>query len=537
MSSIPQAHCRRCFCAVLAILFFTLPNRAEAQLAPDRYQSIPRDSLSLTSIDIAALRNRKELEMIPWEVISAFGKQELGIDPLLIATVDITAGMPSVNGPEFGASIKTTVPVDIAMLNDKLFTGISTSPKVKDMQFRNVHGAPMKVVQYDPQTLLFGTEATLRRMMSTKSKPSKIIELAGLSKNPYRTITAFEAVRPIVDGAFADVGGRVPPQLKDDIQVVIDELQYLVSGTDPFGSFGKIELKLVANDGESTKRLAAALERLRKNGMVFGEQAILAAIDGDKQISAEVKMAAREYLKRLKVFLSKAELWKVDGNEIAIQGEFAYTIPTIGILTGLLLPAVQAAREAARRVQSSNNLRQIGLSMHNYESAHRQLPVRVSKDANGKPLLSWRVALLPYMEQAALYQQFHLDEPWDSEHNIKLVERMPAVFSHPSFAGPRGHTVYLAPFYEGTVWSSDKPRFQDITDGLARTIAFFEVDDAHAVPWTKPDDLDLDNLDLLDCFRPMGSNAVIFDGSIRFLSKDIDELALEALVTSSGGER
>ncbi len=163
MSSIPQAHRKRYFCAVLAILFFTLSNHAKAQQALERYQSIPRDSLSLTSIDIAALRNRKELEMIPWEVISAFGKQELGIDPLLISTVDISAGMPSVNGPEFGASIKTTVPVDIAKLNDKLFAGITTSPKAKDMQVRNVHGAPMKVVQFDPQTLLFGTEATLRR--------------------------------------------------------------------------------------------------------------------------------------------------------------------------------------------------------------------------------------------------------------------------------------------------------------------------------------------------------------------------------------
>ncbi len=537
MSLCSQAFRRSSSWAVFAIVIYSLAHRTEAQQAPERYQSIPRDSLSLTSIDVAALRNRKELEIIPWEVISAFGKQELGIDPLLISTVDITAGMPSVNGPEFGASITTTIPVDIAKLNDKLFAEITTSPKVKDMQFRNVHGAPMKVVQSDPQTLLFGTEGTLRRMMSTKSKPSKIIELASLSKNPYRSVTAFESIRPIVDGAFADVSGRVPPQLRDDIQIAIDELQYLVSETDPFGSFGKIELTLVANDSESTKKLASALERLRKNGMVFGEQAILAAVDGDKQISVEVKKAINEYLQRLKVFLSKAELWKVDGNEISIQGEFAYTIPTIGVLTGLLLPAVQAAREAARRMQSSNNLKQICLCMHNFESVYRQLPPRASKDTNGKPLLSWRVALLPYMEQADLYKQFHLDEPWDSAHNIKLLEKMPPTYSHPSFVGPPNHTVYLAPYYQGTVWSLDKPRFEDITDGLARTIAFFEVGDEHAVPWTKPDDLDLDQIDLIDCFRPIGSNVGNFDGSIRFLARDIDEFVLEALVTNAGGER
>ncbi len=210
--------------------------------------------------------------------------------------------------------------------------------------------------------------------------------------------------------------------------------------------------------------------------------------------------------------------------------------PTIGILTGLLLPAVQAAREAARRMQSQNNVKQLLLSIHNHESAFKRIPARATKSANGKPLLSWRVAMLPYVEHAALYQQFHLDEPWDSEHNIKLLDKMPGTFKHPSFVGPAGHTVYLAPFHESTVCNLDKPRFGNITDGTSNTIALFEVNDAHAVPWTKPDDLDLHELELVDCFRPLGSNVGMFDGSVQFISPSIDLSVLKAMVTSAGGE-
>lgn len=512
-----------------------------AQTPSDRYLSIPSDSLSLTSIDVASMRNRKELEIVPWEIITAFGKQELGIDPLLISTVDIAAGMPTMNGPEFGAVILTSAPVDIANLNDKLFSPVTESPKVKGMRFRNLlyTNISIKIVQSDPKKLLVGTDATIRKMMSAKAKPNKMVDLASASKYPISSVTAFEWARPLADGAFADYSSNVPPQLVDDIQTVIDELQYVVTGSDIFANFGKMEIKVVTNDNQSAKKLVDALERLRKNGMVLGEKAILQALQNEKEISPEVKAATIQYLERLKKFLSQANLWSVKGknsNEITIEGEFAYTIPTIGVLTGLLLPAVQSAREAARRMQSQNNTKQLLLSLLNYESAYKRFPPRASKGKDGKPLLSWRVAMLPYIEQNALYQQFHLDEPWDSDHNIKLLDKMPATFKHPGYAGPEGHTVYLAPFYEDTVWNLEKPRFANITDGTSNTIALFEVDDSHAVPWTKPEDLDLSEMNLTECFRGVGSNAGFFDGSVRYFPRSTDPAVLKAFVTNAGGE-
>src|SRR5271166_372859 len=105
--------------------------------------------------------------------------------------------------------------------------------------------------------------------------------------------------------------------------------------------------------------------------------------------------------------------------------ELLVVIAIIAMLIALLLPAVQAAREAARRAQCTNNLKQIALAMHNYASANNCFPPAATYTRDGKPLLSWRVLILPYLEQASLYNQFHLDEAWDSPNNKPLGDRMP----------------------------------------------------------------------------------------------------------------
>src|SRR4051794_3818491 len=111
-----------------------------------------------------------------------------------------------------------------------------------------------------------------------------------------------------------------------------------------------------------------------------------------------------------------------------VLGGLGSTLVVLAVLIALLVPAVQAAREAARRSQCVNNLKQIGLAMHNYNSAYDVFPPAVITDPDGKPLLSWRVLLLPFLDEQALYEQFKLDEPWDSPNNKPLLSRMPKVF-------------------------------------------------------------------------------------------------------------
>jgi type II secretory pathway pseudopilin PulG len=218
------------------------------------------------------------------------------------------------------------------------------------------------------------------------------------------------------------------------------------------------------------------------------------------------------------------------------------------VLVALLLPAVQSAREAARRSQSMNNMKQIGLAMHNYHDTFRGFPPSANVDQDGKPLLSWRVHILPYLEQQALYQKFHLDEPWDSEHNRQLIELMPQLYRSPNSVAGAGKTVYLGNAGSGGIFvppATNRGKqivglsMARITDGTSNTIMLVEASDDMAVTWTKPDDYSFNSdqpLKGLTTMRPGGFLAGFCDGSVRFIGATIDVSVLKALFTANGGE-
>jgi hypothetical protein len=202
------------------------------------------------------------------------------------------------------------------------------------------------------------------------------------------------------------------------------------------------------------------------------------------------------------------------------------------------LPAVNAAREAARRNAAINNLRQLGLGLLNYESANGHFPARAIADSDGKRLLSWRVAILPYLEQSALYDQFHLDESWDSPHNLKLASQMPAVFASPGHEQD-GKTNYQMPVAEGTAFfnQQDEPKLQNFKDGTSHTILLVESD--RFVPWTRPDDHEVDwkqPLADLGGLRLGGFPVVFADCHSAFIPYEIADDRWTAWLTSAGGE-
>jgi len=241
---------------------------------------------------------------------------------------------------------------------------------------------------------------------------------------------------------------------------------------------------------------------------------------------------------------------KRDGNDLTAT----VTIPkeltqmsalSVPVAMGLLLPAVQKVREAAARSQGMNNLKQIALAFHNYESAYGTLPTDIySKD--GKPLLSWRVAILPYMEQDNLGRRFKMDEPWDSDNNKKLIAMMPKFYMVANAKNPVAGKTYYQGFVSKkgamprSLFSEDstvKSTFVNITDGTSNTIMVAEA--AEAVDWSKPADMPFDAkkpLPRLGGHSTGGFNVAMCDGSVRFIRDTINPKTLLALITINGGE-
>jgi hypothetical protein len=203
-------------------------------------------------------------------------------------------------------------------------------------------------------------------------------------------------------------------------------------------------------------------------------------------------------------------------------------------------PGLRSARAASQRAKSINNLKQIALAMHIYHDTHKHFPPAANSGTDGKPLLSWRVLLLPHLDQEPLYREFHLDEPWDSEHNRALVERMPEVFRSPlAKLKTPGNTTYLAPRAEGTILDGGEAvSLRDITDGTSNTILIVEADDDRSVLWTQPDDLPLDlNRPQAGLGGLLGGRflAAIADGSVQMLQVDADQEQLRRLFLRADG--
>jgi len=179
--------------------------------------------------------------------------------------------------------------------------------------------------------------------------------------------------------------------------------------------------------------------------------------------------------------------------------------------------------------------------MHGYAAENKFLPMHAIYSKDGKtPLLSWRVAILPYIEQAVLYREFKLDEPWDSEHNKKLIPRMPATYDRPTFlekASKEGKTFYQVFTGPDTVFpGNQKMTLAAITDGTSNTILAIEARDP--VIWTRPEDLTLpkDKDKMPAVGGDHGVNVLFCDGSVRFFRSGPPPAALRALVTPNGGE-
>jgi hypothetical protein len=211
------------------------------------------------------------------------------------------------------------------------------------------------------------------------------------------------------------------------------------------------------------------------------------------------------------------------------------------VVVVLLLPVLTSIPRHRPRSLPARQMKNIILALHDHHDTHRSFPSPYSVDSEGRPLLSWRVQILPFLEQKELYEKFNLDEPWYSPNNRKLIPLMPPCFANPkSRLAKEGRTHYLAVCGPGAAFAEGKKlRFGDFRDGSTNVIMVVEAGHDRAVVWTKPEDFDHDPdypiAGLTDLHQ--GIFLVGFaDGAVRFVPQDIPKAVINALFTRSGGD-
>ncbi|QDU54226.1 M56 family metallopeptidase [Aeoliella mucimassa] len=208
------------------------------------------------------------------------------------------------------------------------------------------------------------------------------------------------------------------------------------------------------------------------------------------------------------------------------------------MLVQMLIPGVVAARAAARRTMSMNNMKQLALAMHNYHDTYGHFPAAQNYAEGSKYPHSWRVALLPFMEQQALYDRYQFDQPWDSPANKQIADTVVKIYQSPFDSPGSTNTSYFALTGPDTIFSDNKgTKFSTITDGTSNTIMFVEA--KRNIPWTKPEDLPYASdipLPELGGWMPNIYLVALSDGSVQVVSKEADEGNIRAMITKSGRE-
>jgi hypothetical protein len=519
-------------CCVALNPFRTVHAAEPAGSVPD-IDYVPPHAIAAALAFPKRLLSAPEMQLLPLEVISAAGQKELGFDPLDVEHVLVFATFPTPAGQfDWAAVLRLSKLLDPRQLFPNI--GPFEEAKAGDKVFHLSKRSEIPAWYATEQTVIVGTRPLMESILTGSGGASPLVTaLKQADVTPdVQVMVSLEMLRPVIN-----LGLRQLPPMPDPLAdfLRIPQLVNTVTLKARLGTGVKYELILRAPNAEAAGELETLLQKAIDVAGQYVRQNLAIPLDADDPVA----QASRRYIDRLLDAVAITLQPTRDGDRVSLAIAADSGLATTGMLVGLLLPAVNAAREQGRRVTAMSQMRQIVLAMQQHELARGNLPARAIVGADGKPLLSWRVALLPYMEQQELYEQFHLNEPWDSPHNQRLVAKIPSLYQNPNRPHD-GKTVFLLPTGNGTLFEgNDGPLLGRIPDGLANTLVLIEADDDRAVVWTRPADWEYTPArpqSGLGHLRPNGFNVVFADGRAKFIPTSMSDNSLRAILSPAGGE-
>jgi hypothetical protein len=377
-------------------------------------------------------------------------------------------------------------------------------------QKRNSNGVLAEALQVAAQKHHIVAGLTPNVLLSGFAMEQRLGGEPGLDRLVKQMPLEFLPFKPLLLSKYATVTGDINEELKLDVRAAFlsDE---------------------AAKDGE------VAL----KTGLYVIRELMPQAIE-EMQLEPDGAKPIREIVGQVQAAMRNT-IVAVDGAKVNAAMALKVDPASLGVV------ALQL-RSSAERTRSINNLRQILLAFHNFHDTMGFMPPATIYSQDGKPLLSWRVAILPYIEEDKLYKQFKLDEPWDGPNNKKLLEKMPKVYAPIKTKTKQPYMTYyqvftgpLAPFQMipdfSKPFGARGPRLPaSFPDGTSNTLLVVEA--AEAVPWSKPQDLVYDEkkpVPKLGAEFSGGFLGALGDGSVRFFPNKLDEQILRYLIMPADG--
>jgi|GEM_PF-829076 len=404
------------------------------------------------------------------------------------------------------------------------------------------------------QTLVLGSVDMVGKYLTNRRKGQPAIA-AGAAWDKVRmgAIVAaidMEVIREKLRKRPANAPNSGPEAMFAPLSPLWTDSEYVMSGVIVEGKTVHLRVIATCHNGdlaENVSETIAAATTLARNAM-------RSIRENERDIPAFARFAMETADGLLKSV-------KVERNDAVVIAQTSTELPKAAAsAAGGLIGAISQARGSAQRSVSSNNLKQIAIALHNYADANGSRfppPVFMGKDGKGKVPHSWRVAILPYIEQEPLYRQYHFDEPWDSEANKGVLAQMPAILRNPTddpkstSAGyyvlrteklleetpaPGGGAYAPEGGFQTAFSGKNGMPFSQITDGTSNTLAVVEA--KADIPWTKPEDILFDpakDPPKLGGFFKEGFHAALCDGSVRFIDQRIDPKILKLLIMPQDG--
>ncbi|MCA9050418.1 MAG: DUF1559 domain-containing protein, partial [Planctomycetaceae bacterium] len=496
---------------------------------------LSKNTYAAAAIRPSSLRDDPDLVLLPFEIAEAAGQQAMGLSPFdveaVVAFTTLPMSDPLIN---FGFLFKLKDGVDAPYPWRQ--EGKSEVVEFGDGQqyFRSTSENSGKcAAEFTDGTVLVGTEEAVRQCLN-RAGGGTVGNLLLADQELGQIISAAD-IR-LVRG-FVVAGLQQTPPLPAELEPLksvpndVDTARLRLNVGDGI----RLSLNLDTTNADAARRTAETLNTT----IDFGIQAGMQQLEAEIGTADPVQAATAAYVRRIgDSYLSRLRP-TVNESTVTIEAQLDHASVIAPTAVALLIPAIGAAHEAAERTKDKNSLKLIGLAMHNFHETHGRFPARANYGAGGEPLLSWRVHLLPFLDESDLYNQFRLNEPWDSEHNLPLSEQMPAIYRC-SELKDASRTVILTADGPGTMMEGNNGiPINAVTDGTSNTIMVLEANADRAVVWTKPDDLPFDPQDPangLGTIRSVGFQAAMADGSVRLIPFDIDAETLKNLIQRNDGQ-